>query len=52
MKVEALRNILEHPLLRDVHARKRADIKERFPQLRESSHDRYISIHKYIRKVP
>lgn len=52
MKVDALRNILENPLLRNVHARKRADIKERFPKLRECPHGHYISIHKYIRRVP
>lgn len=50
--MEALRNILENPLLRHTHERKRADIKERFPELEQCPHDRFLSIHKYIKRSP
>jgi len=47
-----LRNIIENPLLRNTHERKRADIKEKFPELTHCPHDRFLSIHKYIKKSP
>ena len=50
--MEALRNILETPLLRHTHARKRADIKVRFPELTKCPHDHFLSIHKYIKRSP
>ena len=52
MEMEALRNILENPLLRNTHARRRADIKERFPELSQCPHDHFLSIHKYIKRSP
>ena len=52
MKMEALRNILENPLLRDTHTRRRADIKKRFPELTQCQHDHFLSIHKYIKRSP
>lgn len=51
-KMEALRNILENPLLRNIHTRKRTDIKEKFPELEKCPHDRFLSIHKYIKRSP
>ena len=51
-KMEALRNILENPLLRNTHARKRSDIKEHFPELEDCPHDHFLSIHKYIKRSP
>lgn len=50
--MENLRNILENPLLRNTHARKRTDINEKFPELAQCSHDRFLSIHKYIERSP
>jgi len=50
--MEALRNILENPFLRNTHARKRTDIKEKFPELEKCPHDRFLSIHKYIKRSP
>ncbi|WP_084032096.1 hypothetical protein [Desulfonatronum lacustre] len=50
--MEALRNILENPLLRNTHARKRSDIKEHFPELESCPHDHFLSIHKYIERTP
>lgn len=52
MKREALINILENPLLRNTHARKRSDIKEHFPELENCPHDHFLSIHKYINRSP
>jgi len=52
MKMNNLRNIIENPLLRNTHERKRADIKEKFPELTHCPHDRFLSIHKYIKKSP
>jgi hypothetical protein len=50
--MEALRNILENPLMRNTHARKRSDIKERFPELENCPHDHFLSLHKYIKRSP
>lgn len=50
--MEALRNILENPLLRNTHLRKRADVKERFPELLQCPHNHFLSIHKYIKRSP
>jgi len=50
--MEALRNILENPLLRNTHAQKRSDIKEHFPELENCPHDHFLSIHKYIKRSP
>lgn len=47
-----LRNIIENPLLRNTHERKRSDIKEKFPELTHCPHDRFLSIHKYIKRSP
>lgn len=52
MKMEVLRNILENPLLRNIHARKRTDIKEKFPELEKCPHNRFLSIYKYIKRSP
>ncbi len=50
--MDALRNILENPLLRNTHTWKRTDIKEKFPGLTQCPHDRFLSIHKYIKRSP
>lgn len=50
--METLRNILENPLLRNTHARKRSDIKENFPELENCPHEHFLSIHKYIKRSP
>lgn len=50
--MEALRNILENPLLRETHVRQRVCLKERFPELTHCSHEHYLSLHKYITRLP
>lgn len=52
MTMETLRNILENPLLRDTHARKREEIKNGFPELLHCSHDHFLAIHRYIERSP
>jgi len=52
MEMEVLRDILENPLLRSTHARNRADIKKRFPELTRCAHEHFLSIHKYITRSP
>lgn len=50
--MDTLQNILENPLLRNSNAWKRTIIKEKFPELEQCSHNRFLSIYKYIKSTP
>ncbi len=50
--MKALHNILENPLLREMHARQRAELRERFPELTHCSHRHFLALRKYLTRSP
>lgn len=45
--MQLLQNIIQNPLLRQIHERQRAELKKVFPSLEDCPHQHYLSLHKY-----
>jgi hypothetical protein len=50
--MDNIRKIWHNPLLKETHERRRKEIIIRFPELKESSHDLFLSLYKYIEHIP
>lgn len=50
--MELLQNIIQNPLLRQVHDRRRSELKNIFPDLEGCPHKHFLSLHKYSKGTP
>lgn len=50
--MDALRNIIENPLMRETHKRQIAELKLRFPELESCPHDHFLLLRKHILSSP